>query len=299
MAASLHDVLEVGAGEARGLPRDRLAVEARRERLAAACARRGSRGGPRRSGTPTSTWRSKRPGRSSAASSASRRLDAAMTTTPGSCTKPSSSTSSWLSVWSCSRLNATPVRLAPTASSSSMKTMAGACLRAVSNSLRMRDGADAGEHLDEARGRLREEGGAALVRHRLGQQRLAGARRPVEQDALGDARAERREPLGLAQELDDLAQLVLRLVRAGHVVPARRSECCRAGSPAASCAASSPRRATSGTAARAAARSAATRGGSRGTPPSRRRRRTRGAPRPYRQGADRSEPGAARIPRSG
>ena len=44
------------------------------------------------------------PGRSRAASSASSRLEAASTITPGSFEKPSSSTSSWLRVWSCSRL---------------------------------------------------------------------------------------------------------------------------------------------------------------------------------------------------
>ena len=52
--------------------------------------------------------------------------------------KPSSSTSSWFSVWSCSREKPWPVRCAPTASSSSMKMIAGACLRASSKSLRMR-----------------------------------------------------------------------------------------------------------------------------------------------------------------
>ena len=52
--------------------------------------------------------------------------------------KPSSSTSSWLSVWSCSRLSDMPLRCEPTASISSMKTMAGAFLRAAAKSLRMR-----------------------------------------------------------------------------------------------------------------------------------------------------------------
>ena len=44
-------------------------------------------------------------------------------------------------------------------------------------------GAEAGEHLDERGGRLGEELRAGLVRDRLGQQRLAGARRPVQEDA--------------------------------------------------------------------------------------------------------------------
>ncbi len=52
--------------------------------------------------------------------------------------------------------------------------------------------AEAGEHLHEARRGLREELGARLTRDGLGQQRLAGAGRAVEDDARGDLRAERR-----------------------------------------------------------------------------------------------------------
>ena len=62
-----------------------------------------------------------------------------MTTTWSRVAKPSSSTSSWFSVWSCSRLKPWPERAAPTASSSSMKMIDGAFLRAVSKSLRMRE----------------------------------------------------------------------------------------------------------------------------------------------------------------
>src|SRR5918997_1137593 len=94
---------------------------------------------PVMSGGETNTWRSKRPGRSSAGSSFSRRLDAAMTTMSPVELKPSISTSSWLSV--CSR---------------------------------------------------------------------------------SPEKSEPRELLGVAQELDDLAQLVLGVVDAGDVVPADR-----------------------------------------------------------------------------
>ena len=48
-------------------------------------------------------------------------------------------------------------------------------------------GAEAGEHLDERCGRLGEELRAGLAGDRLGQQRLAGAGRPVQQHALGHA----------------------------------------------------------------------------------------------------------------
>ena len=81
-------------------------------------------------------------------------------------------------------------------------------------------GAQAGEHLHERRGRLGVELRVGLVRHRLGQQGLAGAGRAVQQDSLGHLRADRAEALGIAQEVHDLAQLVLGLLHAGHVVPA-------------------------------------------------------------------------------
>ncbi len=92
---------------------------------------------PPTSGGETNTWRSKRPGRSSAGSSFSSRLEAAITTTWSVEAKPSISTSSWLSVCSRSELLSEP-RRAPTASSSSMKMTAGSCLRASSNRRRMR-----------------------------------------------------------------------------------------------------------------------------------------------------------------
>ena len=92
---------------------------------------------PLTSGGETKIWRSKRPGRSSAGSSFSSRFDAAITTTWPPAAKPSSSTSSWLSVCSRSELLSEP-RTAPTASISSMKTIAGAFLRASANRRRMR-----------------------------------------------------------------------------------------------------------------------------------------------------------------
>ena len=78
-------------------------------------------------------------------------------------------------------------------------------------------GADADEHLDEVRAGDREERHARLAGDRAGQQRLAGARRPVEQHALGDARAERLELLRVLEELLDLVELLDRLVDARDV----------------------------------------------------------------------------------
>src|SRR5215831_14875415 len=93
-------------------------------------------------GSGTTTCRSKRPGRSSAGSSDSGRLVAAITTTPGAWSKPSISDSSWFSV--CSRSSLPPPMTAlprrpPMASISSMKMIEGARLRASANRSRTRD----------------------------------------------------------------------------------------------------------------------------------------------------------------
>ena len=79
-------------------------------------------------------------------------------------------------------------------------------------------GADADEHLDEVGAGEAEEGDARLAGDRLGQQRLARARRPDQQHALGNPPAEKLIFFGRAEEIDHLAQLVDGLVDAGHVV---------------------------------------------------------------------------------
>ncbi len=77
--------------------------------------------------------------------------------------------------------------------------------------------ADADDELDELGRRQVEERHVGLAGHRAGQQRLAGARRAGEQHALRDGRAERGVLAGVAQEVDDLGELVLHLVDAGDV----------------------------------------------------------------------------------
>src|SRR6185436_5569704 len=72
--------------------------------------------------------------------------------------------------------------------------------------------ADADEHLDEVGPRDTEERYARLARDGPGEQRLTGAGRPVEENALGDARAERLELLRVLEELLDLLELLDRLV---------------------------------------------------------------------------------------
>src|SRR5262249_3068333 len=95
---------------------------------------------------------------------------------------------------------------------------AGRVLLALKEEVADARGADADEHLDEVRARDREEGDAGLAGHGAREERLAGAGGPDEQHALRDAAAEARELLRLAQEGDDLLELDLRLLDAGHVV---------------------------------------------------------------------------------
>ena len=94
-----------------------------------------------RSGRSNVTRRSNRPGRRSAWSSTSGLFVAAMTITFSVCSKPSISTSIWLSV--CSRASPCPPiegeRARPTASISSIKIIAGADFFAISKRSRTRD----------------------------------------------------------------------------------------------------------------------------------------------------------------
>mmetsp|Transcript_58905 Transcript_58905/g.131780 ORF Transcript_58905/g.131780 Transcript_58905/m.131780 type:complete len:230 (-) Transcript_58905:873-1562(-) len=91
---------------------------------------------PLRSGIGTTTCLSSRPGRVKALSKDSGKLVAQMTTTPLFCSKPSSSTRSWFSVILTAVLSRFD-RFEPTASTSSMKTMHGACFRASANRSRI------------------------------------------------------------------------------------------------------------------------------------------------------------------
>ena len=78
--------------------------------------------------------------------------------------------------------------------------------------------AHADEHLDEVGARDGEERHIGFAGDGAGQQRLAGAGRTDQQHAARDAAAEPLELLRIAQELDDLLQVVLRLVDAGDVL---------------------------------------------------------------------------------
>src|ERR1700693_3511158 len=177
-----------------------------------------------RSGSGTTIWRSKRPGRSSAGSRMSGRLVAAIITTPSAVSKPSISESIWLSV--CSRSSCPPPspapRLRPMESISSTKTMAGACLRAVWDRAPPRVAPAPPEHLNEAGAAHRHEGHAGLASHGPGDERLARAGRPHEQDPLRDLRPDLLEAGGRLEEVDHLADLLLDAGVAGDVVEGGR-----------------------------------------------------------------------------
>ena len=138
--------------------------------------------------------------------------------------KPSISASSWLSV--CSRSSFVDERPAPRrwpiASTSSMKMIAGRPLPRLGEQVAHPRGSDADEHLDEARAGDREERHPGLAGNGPGQQRLAGARRADHQHASRSHRARLRVALGVIEEVDDLADLLLRALVAGHVAESGR-----------------------------------------------------------------------------
>ena len=95
---------------------------------------------------------------------------------------------------------------------------AGRVLLALLEEIAHARGADAHEHLDEVGARDREERHVGLARDRLGEQRLARARRAHEEHALGNLAAELLELGRVLQELDDLPELFLGLFHARDVL---------------------------------------------------------------------------------
>ena len=78
-------------------------------------------------------------------------------------------------------------------------------------------GAYAHEHFHKIGAGNGEEGHVGFPRHGFGEQRFAGARRAHQQHALGDAGAQIHVLLGVFEEIHDLLELVLFLVRPGYV----------------------------------------------------------------------------------
>ena len=156
---------------------------------------------PLRSGLPTVTWRSNRPGRSSAGSRMSWRLVAAMTTMPAM----------WLEAVHLDeqlvqRLLALLVaeRVAAAAAADGVELVdeddAGRVAAGILEQPSHARGADAGVHLDEIGAAREEERHAGFAGDRAREQRLAGSRRADEQHALRDAAAHRREASGLRRK---------------------------------------------------------------------------------------------------
>ena len=169
-------------------PRDDVEVDARRRAACRARAPRGSPCAPRgRDGRRRSGGRSAR-----AAAARGRGCRGGSSTRAGSrpCfwSKPSISTSSWLSV--CSRSSWPPPRPAPrwrpTASISSTNTIAGAAAFACSNRSRTRDAPTPTNISTKSEPLIEKNGTPASPATALREQRLAGAGRAEEQHALRD-----------------------------------------------------------------------------------------------------------------
>ena len=135
--------------------------------------------------------------------------------------KPSISTSSWLSV--CSRSSWPPPRPAAALAADGVDLVdeddGGGILFGLRRRGRARGSRPRRRTSPQSRSRRwRRTARPASPATALGEQRLAGARRAHEQHALGDVRAEAADSCsGISQELHDLLQLLLLLVRARDV----------------------------------------------------------------------------------
>ena len=98
-----------------------------------------------------------------------------------------------------------------------MKMIAGASCLGFIEEIAHAAGADADEHLDELRGRDAEERHAGLAGNRARGQRLAGAWRSDQEHTARQSRAELVVLGRIAQEIDDLRQLLLGLFLAGDI----------------------------------------------------------------------------------
>ena len=177
---------------------------------------------PLTSGGATNIWRSKRPGRSSAGSSFSSRFDAAITTT-----RPLRGEAVHLDQQLVERLVllAGDVHAAAPADGVELVDEDDRRLVLARDREQPADArrAEAGEHLDERRGRLRRRT-ARRTRARPPSP-AASCRCPAARAGgcpSAPSRPAPRNCFGVAQELDDLLQLAARLVDAGDVLPADR-----------------------------------------------------------------------------
>src|ERR671918_588562 len=177
---------------------------------------------PLRSGRSTTTWRSNRPGRSSAGSRTSGRFVAAMMITPFDASNPSISTSSWFSV--CSRSSCeprpapmAPPRVLPIVSSSSRKTRQGARSLACWNSSRTRAAPRPTNISTNSEPDMKKNGTLASPATARARRVFPHPGGPNRRTPLGNRPAEPLILLRVLQERHDLPKLLDRLVDAGHV----------------------------------------------------------------------------------
>ena len=161
---------------------------------------------PRTSGLSTSTWRSKRPGRSRAGSSTSGRLvarhddDALARVEAVHLGEELVQRLLALFVAAHRRLDADLAERVELVDEDDARRLGLGLREEIAHARR----ADADEHLDELRAAQAEEGDLRLAGHGARQQRLAGAGRADQQHALGDLAADARVLLRRLEELDDL-----------------------------------------------------------------------------------------------
>jgi hypothetical protein len=172
------------------------------------------------SGRSTSTWRSKRPARSSAGSRISGRLVAASRTTAAAAVEAVEFGQQLverllLLVVPASR---PAPRARPSASSSSMKMMQGAALRACSNRSRTRAAPTPTNISTNSEPEIEKNGTPASPATARASSVLPVPGGPTSRMPRGHMRAEPAELVRPLQEIDDLVQLFLGLVDAGDVV---------------------------------------------------------------------------------
>ncbi len=175
---------------------------------------------PTTSGFGTTTWRSKRPGRSNAGSSTSGRLVAAIRITPFIGLEPVHLDQQLVQGLLALVIAAAEAGAAMPADRVDLvdEDDAGRVFLALLEHVAHPAGADADEHLDKVGARDREERHVGFAGDGPRQQGLAGARRPDQQHALGDLAAEALKFLRVLEVLDDLLELLLGLVDPGDVL---------------------------------------------------------------------------------
>ena len=215
----VDEVREIGAGKSGGARRDDPAGPRRATTFTPFAWMRRISSRPLTSGLSTSTWRSKRPGRSSAGSSTSGRFvarhddDALARVEPVHLGEQLVERLLALLVAADRALHARLAERVELVDEDDARRLGFGLLEEIANA----GGADADEHLDELRSAQAEERHVRFAGDRARQQRLAGSRRADEQHALRDAAAEVGVLLRGLQELDDFLQLVLGLVDARDI----------------------------------------------------------------------------------